>query len=166
MHFRIALIPVLMVLAAILGAGCTGTSPGPAPTPTPEVTTSPVSTTQPTSTTTLRSLEPGPTVTLPPRSEVRIDVNRDPVTLNKEITAIFQGGSGAGATVRVDILVTHEDGTTETKSITRPESGSIKQGSSVTFNGSDRDRVEVTVWMNTGIPYKIIDQVYAQQTRP
>jgi hypothetical protein len=93
-------------------------------------------------------------------------VIRDPVSLNKKITVIFQGGVGQSATVQVDIRVTHDDGTSETQSITRPESGSIKQGSSKIFNGSDRDRVEVTVWMNTGIPYKIIDQVYTFQTRP
>jgi tRNA U34 5-carboxymethylaminomethyl modifying GTPase MnmE/TrmE len=34
----------------------------------------------------------------------------------------------------------------------------------VTLNGSDRDRVEVTVTIN-GVPYKIIDRIYAQQTR-
>jgi hypothetical protein len=35
----------------------------------------------------------------------------------------------------------------------------------VTFNGSNRDRIEVTATIN-GVPYKVIDQVYTFQTRP
>jgi hypothetical protein len=96
---------------------------------------------------------------------VGVDVIRDPVTLNKKITVIFQGGKGQYLTQRVDVTITRDDCTTETKSITRPESGSIVAGSSVSFNGSDRDRVQVTVVIN-GVSYKIIDQIYAQQTRP
>jgi hypothetical protein len=94
-----------------------------------------------------------------------VDVIRDPVTLNKRITVIFQGGKGQYLTQRVDVTITRDDCTMETKSITRPESGSIIAGSSVSFNGSDRDRVQVTVVIN-GVSYKIIDQIYAQQTRP
>jgi hypothetical protein len=166
MNWRIALIPILLVLAAALGAGCTGT-PGPAPTPTP--TTGVTMTTQPGTVppTTLSEscIVPSPTVTVPPVLMVGVDVIRNPVTLNKQITVIFQGGKGQLLTQRVDVTVTHEDCTSETKSITRPESGSIIAGSSVTFNGSDQDRVEVTVTIN-GVPYRIIDKVFSQQTRP
>jgi len=110
-------------------------------------------------------IEPGPTVTPDPKFMVGVDVIRDPVTLNKRITVIFQGGKGQFLTQRVDATVTRADCSSETKSITRPESGSIIAGSSVSFNGSDSDRVQVTVTIN-GIAYKIIDKVYAQQTRP
>ncbi|MDD1664826.1 MAG: hypothetical protein LUQ32_05685 [Methanomicrobiales archaeon] len=167
MHWRIAIIPLLMILAAAIGAGCTGTGPGPTPTPTPGVTvTQPITTqgTQP-PVTPANCIEPGPTVTIDPRFVVGIDVIRDPVTLNKKITVIFQGGKGQFLTQRVDATITREDCSTETKSITRPESGSIIAGSSVSFNGSDSDRIQVTVTIN-GIAYKIIDQIYAQQTRP
>jgi hypothetical protein len=166
MNWRTALIPLVMVLAAI-GAGCTGTSPAPG-TPVP---TSGVTVTQPAipgttpSTSTEACIEPGPTVTIPPALVVSIDVNRNPVTLNKQIIVTFQGGKGQFVTQRVDATITRDDCSTETKSITRPESGSIVAGSSVSFNGSDRDRVQVTVTIN-GVPYKIIDQIYAQQTRP
>ena len=166
MHWRIGLIPVLVILAAI-GAGCATTSPGPGPavSPTPGVTltqpaTVPVTTP---STPAAGCIEPGPTVTVPPIYTVAVDVTRNPVTLNKQITVTFQGGSGQFLTSRVDVTVIHEDCSSETKSITRPESGSIEAGSSVTFTGSDSDRVEVTVTIN-GVPYKIIDRVYAQQT--
>jgi hypothetical protein len=110
-------------------------------------------------------IEPGPTVTVPPALIVGVDVNRNPVTLNKQITVTFQGGKGQLLTQRVDVMVTHADCSSETKSITRPESGSIIAGSSVTINGSDSDRVQVTVTIN-GVAYKIIDKIYAQQTRP
>jgi hypothetical protein len=96
---------------------------------------------------------------------VGVDVVRNPITQNPTITVIFQGGKGQLLTQRVDATVTRDDCSTETKSITRPESGSIVAGSSVTFVGSNRDRVEVTVTIN-GIAYKIIDRIYTQQTRP
>jgi hypothetical protein len=167
MNLRTAVIPLLMVLAAALGAGCTGGTPGPSPTPTPGATMT-VPYTTPGATSTIPSgacIVPGPTVTVPPVWTVGVDVIRDPVTLNKRITVIFQGGKGQYLTQRVDVTITRDDCTMETKSITRPESGSIMAGSSVSFNGSDRDRVQVTVTIN-GVPYKIIDQIYAQQTRP
>jgi hypothetical protein len=164
MNGRIAIIPLLLVLAAALGAGCTGTPQG--PTPTPGVTvTQPVTTAEIPSPTMGNCLVTGPTDTVDPRFEVAVDVIRNPVTLNKQITVTFQGGKGQYLTQRVDVTVTRDDCSSETKSITRPESGSIVAGSSVTINGSDRDRVQVTVTIN-GVPYKIIDQVYAQQSRP
>jgi hypothetical protein len=166
MNWRIAIIPLLMVLAAALGAGCT-TSPGPAPETTPATTvTQPPATTMTLAPVTPGNcLETGPTDTVDPRFEVIFDVVRDPVSLNKRITVIFQGGKGQLHTQRIDATITRSDCTSETKSILRPESGSIQAGSSVSFNGSDRDRIEVTATIN-GVPYKVIDQVYAFQTRP
>jgi hypothetical protein len=159
MHWRIAIIPLLMVLAAALGAGCAGTGPGPTPTPTPTVEMSTPPTTVETPPTVIPgSLEPGPTVTVPPNWEIAFDVLRDSNTYTRKITFIFQGGLGQSATQRIDVKVTHEDGTTETKSITRPESGSIQAGSSVIFTGGNLDRVEVTAMLN-GISYKISDQL-------
>jgi hypothetical protein len=161
MHSRIAIIPLLMVLAAALGAGCTGAGPGPTPTPTPtpEMSTPPTTLATP-PTAIPGSLEPGPTVTVPPNWEIAFDVLRDSNTYTRKITFIFQGGKGQSATQQIDVKVTHEDGTTETKSITRPESesGSIKAGSSVIFTGTNLDRVEVTATLN-GIAYKIYDQL-------
>ena len=110
-------------------------------------------------------LQTGPTDIVDPRYTVSVDVIRDPVSLNKKVTVTFQGGKGQYLTSRVDATITRDDCSTETKSITRPESGSIIAGSSVSFNGSDRDRIEVTVTIN-GVLYKIIDQVYQFQTRP
>ena len=49
------------------------------------------------------------------------------------ITVTFQGGKGQFLTQGIDVKVTHDDGTTETKSIVRPESGSIVTGSSVSL---------------------------------
>jgi len=163
MHWRIGLIPVLMILAAI-GAGCATTSPGPGPavSPTPVGTptqpaTVPVATP---SAPTAGCIEPGPTVTVPPIYTVAVDVTRNPVTLNKQITVTFQGGKGQYLTQEVDVTVTHEDCTVDTASI--PQS-KIAAGASVTLNGSDRDRVQVTVTIN-GVSYPIIDRIYTQQT--
>lgn len=166
MNWRIAIIPLLMVLAATLGACCTGTTPAPVPTPTPTPVatgTQPITTAE--TTPSADCIVPGPTVAVPPIYMVGVDVVRNPITQNPTITVIFQGGKGQLLTQRVDATVTRDDCSTETKSITRPESGSIVAGSSVTFVGSNRDRVEVTVTIN-GIAYKIIDRIYTQQTRP
>jgi hypothetical protein len=168
MNWRRAIIPVLMVLAAALGAGCTGTSPGGTPAPTTVATvTQPAATTVTTLPVTQENcLVPGPTDTVDPRFTVSVDVIRDPVSLNKKITVIFQGGKGQYLTSEVDATVTRSDCTSETKSITRPGIGqSIVAGSEMEFTGSDRDRVQVTVIIN-GQPYKIIDQIYNFQTRP
>jgi hypothetical protein len=166
MHWRTAIIPILMVLAAALGAGCTGTSPGPSPTPTPGMTV----TVPPTSIATTPAVTQGdclataPTELPDPRYEIQVDVNRKAVSLAKQITVTFQGGKGQLLTSRVDATITREDCSTETKSITRPESGSIQKGASITFDGSDRDRIQVTATVN-GVPYTIIDQVYVYKAR-
>jgi len=165
MNWKLAIIPVLMVLAAALGAGCT-TTPAPTPTPTPTTIAQPATTTVTQAPVTPGNcLETGPTDMVDPRFEVIMDVIRDPVSLNKKITVIFQGGKGQLHTQSIDATITRSDCSTETKSIVRPESGSIQAGSSVSFNGSERDRIEVTATIN-GVPYKIIDQVYIFQTRP
>lgn len=163
MNWRIAIIPILIVLAAALGAGCAGTGPVPTPTPTPTEMSTPPTTVETTPGPTPGSLEPGPTVTVPPVFEIAIDVLRDSNTYTRRITVIFQGGKGQFITQRIDVKVTHEDGTTETKSIERPESGSIQAGSSVVFTGTYLDRVEVTATLN-GIPYKIYDRLLPLQS--
>lgn len=163
MHWRIAIIPILMVLAAAVGAGCAGTGPVPTPTPTPTEMSTPPTTVETPPMTTPGSLEPGPTVTVPPTFAIGIDVLRDSNTYTRKITVIFQGGKGQFITQRIDVKVTHEDGTTETKSITRPESGSIQAGSSVIFTGTTLDRVEVTATLN-GVAYKIYDQLLPLHT--
>jgi len=164
MNGRIAIIPILIVVASVLAAGC-ATTPGPTPTPTvPPATTVPVTTaTVPVQTPV--DLVPGPTVTVPPAFDVGVDVLRDSNTYTRTITVIFQGGKGQLLTQRVDVTVTHDDGTQETKSITRPESGSIIAGSSVNFTGTYNDRIEVTVTIN-GVAYKIYDKVLPLQNRP
>ena len=103
------------------------------------------------------SLEPGPTVTVPPNFAIGITVQRDANTYTRKITVTFGGGLGQSATQEIDVKVTHDDGTTETKSIVRPESGSIPMQSTVTFTGTTFDRVEVTATIN-GVSYKIYDK--------
>jgi len=164
MNGRIAIVPILIVVAAALAAGC-ATTPGPTPTPTvPPATTTP-GTTATVPVQTPVDLVPGPTVTVPPAFDVGIDVIRDSNTYSRKITVIFQGGKGQLLTQRVDVTVTHDDGTRESKSITRPENGSIIAGSSVNFTGTYNDRIEVTVTIN-GVAYKIYDKVLPLQNRP
>ena len=166
MNGRTALFTLALVIAAALAAGCATTGPGVTPTPTtqaPPVTTPPITTGVP-QTTLPGSLQPGPTVTIPPAFDITVQVLRDSNTYTRKISVIFQGGKGQFITQRIDVKVTHDDGTTETKSITRPDTGSIEAGSTVTFTGTSEDRVEITATLN-GISYKIYDQLLPLQTR-
>jgi len=151
-----------LALACVILAGCA--SP-PAETPTPTPTTLPTTVPVTATTTAPPSLEPGPTVTSPPGMDTIVTVNRNPVSAFPDIIVTYGGGSGNLLLQWLDIKVTRSDGIVETAQITRPASGTIPMGSSVTLAGtSGSDRVEVTAWY-TGTPYKIYDDLVAAQSR-
>jgi hypothetical protein len=143
-----------MVLAMLLaGAGCLSpeqpvVTPAPTPVPTPEPTTlrTPVPTTQ-------ASIIPMPTDTLPPQWPLSITVEKGGMYSTTIITK-FDGGKGLIYTSRMDVRVTHPDGTVLTDGITKP-----KMGDTVEIAGtSGTDRVEVLVRMASGETYTVIDK--------
>lgn len=98
------------------------------------------------------SLEPGPTQTVPPGTDVQVQVNKN--NSNGAITFLFSGGPGQKVVRSVDVKVTREDGTVLSETL-KPVSLDevILQG---TRGGTDR--VEVSVTYLSGNVYTIIDR--------
>jgi hypothetical protein len=73
----------------------------------------------------------------------------------------FDGGKGLMYTSRLDVRVTHPDGTVVTGGIQKP-----KMGDTVELAGTNEtDRVEVMVTMVSGDVYKVIDQLVPYKSR-
>lgn len=98
------------------------------------------------------SLEPGPTHTVPPGTEVQVQVNKN--NSNGAITFLFSGGPGQKVVRSVDVKVIRGDGTVL--------SGTLKPVSldEVVLQGTrgGTDRVEVSVTYLSGNVYTIIDR--------
>jgi len=133
------------------------TTPAPTAQPTP-VPTMAVSTTA-LQTNAGSSTEPGPTQTLPSATPVSFSVEKAG-TYSKTIITTFDGGKGMGAVSRVDVRVTHPDGSVVT-GVLKPLTGET-----LPLDGTEgTDRVEVIVTMNTGNVYKVIDKQMPFKTR-
>lgn len=153
MDFRIILSLALVLAVLLAGTGCLNPEqpvvtpiPTPAPTPVPTTLPTPVPTTP-------ASVIPGPTDTLPPQWPLSITVEKSGMYSTTIITH-FDGGKGLVYTSRMDVRVTHPDGTVLTDGLTKPKMGDI-----VEIPGtSGTDRVEVTVQMASGESYKVIDK--------
>lgn len=135
------LILIAVAAAFVFTAGCTGNLPsvphdGSSPVPSPE-----------------------PTVTMPPGQSVTIQVNeKDPI--DATITVIFSGGGGQIATKDILVRVTRADGEVIIKHL------AAEKGDTVEIQGTkDTDRIEVYVTLNTGVTYKVIDQLLPYRTR-
>lgn len=157
-----ALIGIFFVLVAVcIAAGCTSSAP-PQPVATPEPTTM-ESTMSPTTaipvTTPTGSLVPGPTQTIPLVTAVAINVEKAG-TYSTTIITHFDGGKGMTQVSTINVRVTRPDGSVVTGNV-KPE-----KGETLELAGSNgTDRVEVTVTMKSGVPYKVIDQLVPYKTR-
>ncbi|MCQ8894561.1 MAG: hypothetical protein NQU46_08045 [Methanolinea sp.] len=98
------------------------------------------------------SLQPGPTQTVPPGTEVQVQVHKDPS--NGEISFLFSGGPGQKVLRSIEVEVIRQDGTS-LKGTLRPIilEEVILQG---TRGGTDR--VQVRVSYLSGSTYTIIDR--------
>jgi hypothetical protein len=154
-----------LVFAIVLGAlmaiaACTGAPNGGTP---PTQTTLPLVTPTPPGG---PALVPGPTQVMPADQSVVFQINKDPI--NAQVRVIYQGGT-AGVHVRaIQVRFTKADGTVEDKAFVRDiNSPSFKMGQDVLFMGTHyTDRVEVTVSLDNGKSYKVVDQLVPYQTRP
>jgi hypothetical protein len=153
MKFRLILSLALVLAMLLVVAGCSSPPPQPVVTPTPSPTT-PEPTTPPTPVpTTKASIVPGPTDTLPQPWPLSFTVEKAGMYSTTIITH-FDGGKGLMYILRMDVRVTHPDGTVLTSGIDKP-----KMGDTVEIAGtSGTDRVEVMVTMASGVTYKVIDQ--------
>ncbi len=155
-------IPVILLSALVLAAGCAGIGGQPTPAPTgvmtPIPTTEVVTTAVPV-TTAAGSLIPGPTVTIPPTESVSVSVEKSG-TYATTIISSFNGGKGINFVSRIEVKVTRPDGSVVT-GILKPMMGDTLELEGT--NGSDR--VEVTAVMKSGKLYKIIDELVPYKTR-
>ena len=154
MKFRIIISLALALAVLLTAAGCSSPPPQPVVTPTPPPTATPEPTTLPTPVPpTKASIVPGPTDALPQPWPLSFTVEKAGMYSTTVITH-FDGGKGLLYVLRMDVRVTHPDGTVVSGGIDKPKMGDI-----VELPGtSGTDRVEVMVTMASGLTYKVIDQ--------
>jgi hypothetical protein len=161
------LIAAALIAVVLFSAGCTSPSaPAPStPVPTPavvETTEIPtiVATTAPVVVKTTSSLVPQPTDVVPEIQQVTVSIEKAG-TYSTTIMTSLNGGKGLMSVSRMDVKVTHPDGSVVTGSIDKPRMGSI-----VELEGTKgSDRAEVTLTMTSGNVYKVIDQLVPYKTR-
>lgn len=159
MNYRTIFSLALVLAVLLIVAGCSS-PPQPVVTPTPTPVPTPVPTTPPTPVpTTKASIIPGPTDTLPPQWPLSITVEKSGMYSTTIITH-FDGGKGLMFASRMDVRVTHPDGTVLTDGIAKP-----RMGDTVEIPGtSGTDRVEVMLTMANGGVYKVVDQQMAYKS--
>lgn len=154
----IVLIPVLILVAVIAVCGCTGTQ-----TQTAATTATAVSATQAEQTT--ASLTPGPTDVMPENIAVSVTVSEKDYL--GQIPVTFDGGKGQINVKRIDVTLTRYDGSVSTTTL------GTNKGDEVVLEGTrgegsnkgQPDRIEVTVVMNNGNSYKIVDTTREYRSR-
>ena len=153
MNYRIMPSLVLVLAMLLVIAGCSSPEqPVVTPTPTPVPTTVPTTPPTPVPTTTASTI-PEPTDTLPPQWPVSVTVEKSGMYSTTIITH-FDGGKGLIFVSRMDVRVTHPDGTVLTGGIAKPGMGDTVEVAGTSGN----DRVEVRLTMANGGVYKVIDQ--------
>lgn len=161
MNYR-TLFSLALVLAVLLVvAGCSSPpQPVVTPTPTPVPTTEPTTSPTPVPTTKASTI-PGPTDTLPPQWPVSVTVEKSGMYSTTIITH-FDGGKGSIFVSRMDVRVTHPDGTVSMDFLPKSKIGA---GATVEIPGTNgTDRVEVMLTMANGEVYKVVDQQMAYKS--
>ncbi|WP_321504212.1 hypothetical protein [uncultured Methanoregula sp.] len=161
-------IAVALIVVVLFSAGCTSPSaPAPAPAPAPttpvvaptEIPTT-IATTVPQPAKTTSSLVPTTTDVVPENQAVSISIEKAGTYSTTIITA-FNGGKGLMSVSRMDVKVTHPDGSVVTGSVDKPG-----MGATVELEGTKgNDRAEVTLTMRSGSVYKVMDQLVPYKTR-
>ncbi|MCU0633156.1 MAG: hypothetical protein MUC66_09340 [Methanolinea sp.] len=138
---------LLVSIAALLVAGCLGSSPLPAG----EQTVSPAAVvTEPSVS---QNLIPEPTDVIPPVYAVTVEVGKNTVSINPYISVSFRGGPGQEFTQTMIATVFRSDGITESGRAGYPQVGSEILLTGTTGN----DRVAVDVTLVTGETYRVYD---------
>jgi hypothetical protein len=148
--------PLFFVFVLLLvAAGCTQPATPPV-TPAPTAVETTATSTQ-IPVTTLASLTPGPTQTLPEIWSIDVQVASNGETIDPLITVSCMGGKGLNAILQIDVKVTRSDGVVETGVIAKP----LYKGKSVSLRSTTapgyRDRTEVWATNPQGDKVKIYD---------
>jgi hypothetical protein len=158
MNYKAMSLIGIILVAFLFASGCTQPSPQQPATPVstgiPTVAVTPVPTTiavVPTTT------EPEPVRTLPASYAVAVDVASNGKSIDPLIIATYRGGMGANYVYSIEMQVTRGDGTTETKTITRP----FRVGDTIEISstGGNTDSAQVWVTLQNGDRYKVFDEL-------
>jgi hypothetical protein len=158
MNYKAMSLIGIVLAAFLIASGCTQTSPSqPVTTAATVAPTSAVSTVPTTTTVVTTTAEPEPVRTLPGSYAVAVDVASNGLSINPLIIATYRGGMGANYVYSIEMQVTRGDGTTETKTITRP----FRVGDTIEIpsTGGNTDSAQVWVMLQNGERYKIYDQL-------
>lgn len=169
MKYAFAACGILLLIALVLGAGCTDTTKTPAATvtatptaaeQTPDQTAAATDT--PTAEATTVSMTPGPTDTLASTRSVDVSIEKAG-TYSTTIITSFDGGKGLMAAKKVVTTVYTPEGEVNTCTI---GGDSVHIGDTCEAQGSKgTDRVVVQVYMNDGKAYTLIDQLVPYKSR-
>ena len=152
MQLKAILSVLLLLCIAIIVAGCAGTQSPAAPAPAQNTVSAPAATG-----TTGASLVPSPTDSMVASRVVNVNVEKDYLG---NVIVTFQGGNGLGHVKSIDVTLNRADGIVKTASL------GIHVDDTVTLEGTkDTDRVMVSVSMDDGKTYKIVDALSAYRTR-
>lgn len=165
MKYAFAACGIILLVALVLGAGCTNstTTQTATPTATPAETAAAtvVATQAPTAEATTVSMTPGPTDTLASTRAVDVSIEKAG-TYSTTIITSFDGGKGLMAAKKVVTTVYTPDGQTNQCTI---GGDSVHIGDTCEAQGSKgTDRVVVQVYMNDGKAYTLIDELVPYKT--
>jgi hypothetical protein len=140
-----------IVIMAVLLSGCAGSTP-PAGQPTTGATTGPTGIPTPIQT---MSTQPSPTDAVPAAYMVEVQVQKNTIATNPDITVSYRDGVGAYLVVSMEVEVVRSDGVVETQTVTAPD-----QSTNVVLAGTTgTDRVIVYMTYANGATYKIYDNI-------
>lgn len=140
-----------IVILTILFSGCTGTTPPPGQVTTPSTTLP----TPPPTTTAPPSIQPSPTDVVPAAYMVTVQVQKNTISTNPDITVSYRDGVGAYLVLSMEVEVVRSDGIVESQSVESPD-----QSTNVVLAGTTgTDRVIVYVTYANGATYKIYDAI-------
>jgi hypothetical protein len=155
-QFFTPLVAITLILCVLIG-GCTSQAPPVPPATVPVTTTQQVASP---SQTPSCSLVPGPTQQVPEYESVEVTIQRNSITADPTISAIFNGGQGLGMVQLMNVTVIRSDCITENEARNYPV-----MEETVTLMGTTKtDRVIVVMTMTSGDQYTIIDDLYPFHT--
>ena len=146
MQYKLAIPVIVLLCAAIVFAGCTGTSSGTAASGTAAGTSAG-------SASSSDNLVPTPTDVVPDNNAVSVTVKEK--EYNGKISVVFDGGKGQALVSSIDVTLYRSDGQiAKVKIDTKKGAEEILEG---TMNPDKPDRVVVYVSEMNGQTYKVTD---------
>jgi hypothetical protein len=130
-------------------------TPEPIETPPPTAATTAVPTAKPTN-----ALQPVPTDVVAENQQVTVSVEKAG-TYSTTIIAYLNGGKGLSSVSKMEVRVTHPDGSVVTDMVDKPG-----MGASLELEGTKgNDRVEVILTMKSGSVFRVYDQLVPYKSR-